>query len=119
MANPVGGVAVKSVLAIVPTGASLAGAVDIGGSALCAIQTPSDIDSATELTFSVSYDGSTYANLYDDGGTEYSVTAAASRSIVLNPTDFWGVRYVKVRLGDAGSPTTATAARTLTLSLRP
>jgi hypothetical protein len=119
MASPSGGAPVNGVRAVVPSGATLSEPVDIGGSALCAIQTPSALDSATSLTFSVSYDGSTFANLYNDAGSEYSVTVSTSRSVVLNPADFYGVRHIKVRLGTSGSPTTATATRTLILGLRP
>lgn len=104
----------------IPNGASgaLGPAVIIGAAMLLGIQTPAAIDSATAITFQVSYDGVTYANFYDSSGTEYTVTASTSRSILLSPQDFYGVRGIKVRLGTSGSPATVTADRTFILSTR-
>lgn len=110
---------------IVASGSSLSSAIeftgDIAGALPVGIQTPSAIDSATSITFQVAYDGgssATFANLYDSSGTEYTLTVSTSRSIILTPADFYGVRQLKIRLGTSGSPTTATADRTLILSLR-
>lgn len=103
----------------VSNGQSLSSAVDLGSALLAGIQTPSAMDSATSLTFQVSYDATTYANFYDSSGTEYTVTVSTSRSVLLPAADFIGVRAIKVRLGTSGSPVTATADRTFTIAKRP
>lgn len=95
--------------------ASLSGAVDLGVYRLCGIETPSAIDSATAITFQASADGATWVNIYDATGAEKSITVSTSRRIILTPADFYGVRFIKVRLGTAASPTTATASRDITL----
>lgn len=104
---------------IISNGQSLSATVDCQGGLPAALQTPANIDSATSITFQASYDGSTFANLYDGTGTEYTLTVSTSRSIILPPSDFFGVKSLKVRLGTSGSPTAASADRTLILSLRP
>jgi hypothetical protein len=108
---------------IIPSGASISTALEFSGNFAsqlpCGIQLPSAIDSATSLTYQVSYDGVTYTNFYDGTGTEYTTTVSTSRSVLLNPADFYGVRCIKVRLGTSASPVTATADRTLILGVRP
>lgn len=68
------------------------------------------------LTFQATSDGVNYYDVYDSGGTEVTVTAAASRYIVLTPelvAAFAGVQKVLVRSGTTGSPVNQAAARTL------
>jgi hypothetical protein len=108
---------------LIASGATISAALEFSGNfgsqLPCGIQLPSNIDSATSLTYQVSYDGATYTNFYDGSGTEYTTTVSTSRSVLLNPADFYGVRGIKVRLGTSGSPVTATADRTLILGVRP
>lgn len=99
----------------VTSGQSLSGAVDLSVARLVGIATPASIDSATMLSFQSSYDGSTYNNVYDSAGIEKIVTVSASRRVILSPADFYGIRYIKVRLGTAASPVSATADRVLKL----
>ena len=59
----------------------------------------------------------TFANVYDDAGNELSVTVAVDRFVKLvgNKLDaLRGVGFLKIRSGTSGSPTTETAARTVT-----
>jgi hypothetical protein len=104
--------------ATIANGASLSGAVDLGaGAILSGIQMPAAW-TAAGLTFQVSADGVTYANKFDAYGSEYSVpsaSATASQFISLPPSDFLGVRYIKVRSGTAGSAVAQGAERLLTL----
>jgi hypothetical protein len=120
-ANPqqAGNAQVATVTATVANTANLSGAIDLGAGSLVGIQTPSNIDSAAALTFQVSYDAVTFANFYDNTGSEYTLTVSASRSVIVPYADFIGVRAVKVRLGTAGSPVTATADRVFMLAKRP
>lgn len=98
----------------IANGASLSGAVDLGTSRLARIVMPASWTTAN-LTFQTSYDGTTYSNLYDSVGNEYTVTAAASRSILVDLKDFIAVRYLKVRSGTSGSAVNQAAARDIVL----
>lgn len=104
--------------ATIPNGGSLSGAIDLGGTALVGIQMPSGWDAAA-LTFQASADGITFAELYDAAGNVRSLTTAASHSLYLVPSEWLGIRYLKVRSGTSGSPVNQTADRALTLISRP
>lgn len=69
------------------------------------------------LTFQVSEDGTTFYDLYNDAGTEYTVTAAANRVLRLTLADWLAVRYMKIRSGTTGSAVNQAAARTLKLGM--
>jgi hypothetical protein len=73
----------------------------------------------TAFTFQSSYDGTTYNNVYDADGVEYSVTSAGQRDIILDPADFAAIRWLKIRSGTAASATTETGHRYLKLVVRP
>ena len=104
--------------ASIANGASLSGAVVLPPAEyLCGISMPAAW-TAANLTFQASFDGTTYYDLYDQDGTELNITAAASRHIVLNPDNFWGFKWLKVRSGTTGTPVNQGAARTITLLTR-
>jgi hypothetical protein len=69
------------------------------------------------MTFQVSPDNSNWYNLYDKVG-EVSYPAAASEYLALDPTQFAGVRYLKLRSGTAGTPVNQGAERSLSVVLR-
>lgn len=101
----------------IPNGATgLSAAISLGNNRLARIDMPATWVAAN-LTFQVSADDVTYTNLYDSLGTEYTVIAAASRSILLNLADFLGIRYLKIRSGTASVPVNQTADRALTLGV--
>lgn len=100
--------------ATILSGASLSAAVYLGSGTLSKIIMPATW-TAANLTFQTSDDGTTYSNLYDASGTEYVVTAAASRAIIVPVSEFQGFRYMKVRSGTAGVPVNQGADRVLTL----
>lgn len=95
---------------------SLTGVIDLGRARLARIVMPAAWDAAN-LTFDVSYDGAAFAPLYDASGTEYTVVAAAARSILVPLADFIGVRWLKIRSGPVAGPVVQTAARTFNLAL--
>lgn len=103
---------------VIASAASLSGAVDLGSSRLARIAMPATW-TAANLTFSVSYDGTTFSNLYDAAGVEYTVQAAASREIIVPLTDFIGVQRMKVRSGTAAAAVVQGGDRTLNLVLVP
>lgn len=55
----------------------------------------------TAITFWVSDSlAGTYVQVYN-AGTAVSATVAASRHVILDPTQFYGARYLKIRSGSA------------------
>jgi hypothetical protein len=103
--------------ATIANGASLSGAVNLSGWTLIGIDMPASW-TAANLTLQASVDNSTWDNVFDSLGTEVTITAAASRFILLNPADFVSVRYLKVRSGTSGTPVNQGGARTITLIVR-
>ena len=106
----------------IANGASLSGAVDVtsfidvGNPSPVGIIMPASWTTA-DLTFQASQNCSTYTNLYDALGNEYTVKAAASRFILLDRTAFVGFRCFKIRSGTSGSPVNQGAQRILTVNL--
>jgi hypothetical protein len=89
------------------------GIVDLRLKTLVGIQMPAAWTTAV-LTFQVSMDGgTTFSDLYDESGTERSVTVAVNRSITLDPTKFIGATHIKIRSGTSAAPVVQAAARTL------
>lgn len=113
--------ATKSNQVVIASGASLSDAYDVGpNSKVAGIVMPSAW-TAANLTFQVSNDDSTYSNLYDDGGNEVTVTAAASRYIAFDADtqrNFDGVKYLKIRSGTSGSAVTQASERTLVVVVK-
>lgn len=111
-------VAPKTFTATIANGASLSGAVDLGTMRPGRMTLPAAWTAAAG-TFAVSADGVTYGPLYDWAGTEVSIASAsmvASREIVLDPTLFLSVRYLKVRSGTNGAPVNQGAARAIVVT---
>ena len=72
-----------------------------------------------DLTFQASNDGTNFFNMYNVAGSELTAEAGALRWIEIQPVDFSGVPFVKVRSGTAGSPVNQGATRSITLLFRP
>ena len=108
-------------IATITSGTSLSAALDLTllGGVPASIQMPAAWDAAN-LTFQVSADGTTFQNYFDSAGAgaEIVVGAAASRVIRLVPTDFWGIRFLKIRSGTSGLAVNQTADRALFLVYR-
>jgi hypothetical protein len=103
------------VTATIPTGATgLSTAVDLGSEVLVGYIMPATWVAAG-LTFQTSPDGVSYNDFYDNTGTEISHTVAASRFVRVNPADWVGVRFLKVRSGTASVPVNQTASRDIIL----
>ena len=102
----------------IPTGATgLSASVQTNGLPVVGLIIPSDWVIATAITLQGSIDGTTFYNVYDDTGTEVSITVAASRHIALNPSEFASFPYLKLRSGTAASPTDQTNSPELKLVL--
>lgn len=102
--------------ATIANGASLSGAVEIDGATLVGVVMPAAWTTAN-LTLQMSADDSNFANVYDELGSEKTITAAASRYILLNPSDYLGSNSLKIRSGTSGTPVNQGGDRTITIIL--
>ncbi len=104
--------------ATIANGASLSSVVDLAGLALVGIEMPAAW-TAANLTFQAAASASAnVANFYDEMGGEFTASAAASRYIKIDPADFAGIKYLKVRSGTSGAPVAQGADRSITLVCR-
>ncbi len=103
----------------IANGTALSAEVDLGGAVLVGIQMPAAW-TAANLTFQAAEKaGGTFNNVYNDAGTELTVTAAAARHILLaSPYALAGMRYLKVRSGTSGVPVNQAADRAMFLLVK-
>ena len=101
----------------IASSASLSGSADLGGTTLSGYIMPAAW-TAADLTFQGSVDGANFSDIYDSFGNEVSHSVAASRFVALNPADFAGIRYLKIRSGTTGAPVNQAAERIVTLVTR-
>lgn len=117
---PYGTIVDNSVTAAIGNGASLSAAAATGGAALVGILFPAAWTAAA-VSFQVSFDGTTFYDLFNQTG-EVAIPAAqvaVSRVVMVNPLDFLGAPYLKLRSGLTAAAVNQGAARTLTLVTRP
>lgn len=117
-------IAAYPVSVTIANGASLSGAADLtafadqGYPKPIALLMPAAWTSAA-ITVQASEDGSTFYNVFVQGGTEYTLTTPlASQYIILTPGDLRGANYIKIRSGTSGSPVNQGAARTIQILLQ-
>ena len=92
---------------------STSDALDVQGNVLTGMIVPAM--TGTTLTFSVSFDGTTYYAYYDQYGAQPSVTViSTARYIEIDEEDFVGAQFIKVVSGS-----TEAASRTITMIVRP
>ncbi len=102
---------------VIASGQSLSPAIFTGGYHAQGFMMP-DTWTAADLTFQASMDnGLTFKDIYDAQGTEYKVTAAGGRYIILDPVLFGNINCFKVRSGTSGTPVTQAAARSITVNM--
>ena len=77
--------------------------INLADDRLIAIIMPSAWTTAA-LTFQASLGNGVWYNVYKEEGTELSYAAATSRWIIVKPTDFAGMKYLKIRSGTSGTP---------------
>ena len=86
--------------------------IPTGGLSLCGIQLP-DTMTGTALTFeSATTLTGTYQPIYNSAG-QVSYTVAGGRYIAIDPKDFYGVQFLKIKSGSAEG-----AARSLVCSMK-
>lgn len=106
---------IRSNSVTIANGESLSGAVTMNPDwKLIAVMPASTWDTAA-MTFQISIDGTTFANVYNEA-TEYSLSSVVAAGY--NRIDmlmFLGARAIKVRSGTAASATNQTSETTVTL----
>jgi len=108
---------VHSIDVVIANAASLSGAADLKGLALCGFIMPDAWDAAG-LSFNVSIDGTNYNYLYWDG-SEVNETVDVDQHVSLDPVKFLSAKHVKVLSGTSAVPVAQGAERTITLMCRP
>ena len=86
--------------------------LDLGTARVFAVQMPAAWTAAV-LTFLASSDGVTFAPVHI-ADIEYSVPVAASRVVMLD-FNLYGLQYIQLRSGTAGTPVQQAADRTVKL----
>jgi len=118
-AFPVSAGQITTTTATIAINQSVSDDIDLGLMRLGRIVIPAAWDAAN-ITLQTSHDGVTWSTgLYDATGTEYTITAAASRSIIVPLVDMLSVRYLRLRSGTIATPVAQTAARSIILVLVP
>lgn len=106
-------------VASIAIGTATSGEVDLQGSVLTGIYTPSVLTNSTLTILAATVSGGTFAAIYNDAGTAVAITVAtnASRSIGLdtNAISVAPWRFIKIQTGTAASSATEAAARTFFL----
>jgi hypothetical protein len=99
-------------------GASQSNETDLDHYVVCGIQMPATW-TAANLTFrSRCAPQLVVMDVYNSDGTEMTVTAAASRFIVVDPADFAGLRFLTIRSGTTATPVTQEGERQIRLMVR-
>lgn len=103
----------------IANGASLSDELDTSGKTLCGFIIPAAW-TAAGISFAVSNTaGGTYYPLFSSIGNESGLsTVAASTAYNVNPSDFAGWRFVKIRSGTSGTPVAQGASRSIILQVR-
>ncbi len=98
-------------------GAALSAATSLAGRILTGIYIPASWTTAG-ITFQAcaTIDG-TYVDVYNTSGSELNLNAASSVYLAVDPTNFYGVSFIKVRSGTTGTPVNQSGAITIQLML--
>lgn len=98
----------------------LSSMVDLEGYSFFAINMTTAWDTANITLQACPTGDGTFQDVYDDNGTEVTITAAASRIITVN-TNLYNLaplRFIKLRSGTTATPVAQSTSRTLTLVLK-
>lgn len=115
----------------IPANQALSGVLEIGGHDLVAIEMPEAWAGGAVITFQSKanltenqINGSNVEdldNVYDDTGTEVSITVAANRIVVIGTATkaaIGALRYLRIRSGTSASPVNQNPARDIKLIVK-
>jgi len=107
-----------SLAVTIPANQSLSQPANVGVLTLTGIILPAGWQTAP-LSFQASADGVTWQEMYTAAGTDVSTGPLTGPAwVALNPSDFAGIQFLRIRSGRASAPVTQTAECTLMLILR-
>lgn len=109
-------------VAIVALGAATSGEVDLQGSSLLGIYTPSALTNSTISILASTTSGGTFVRINNELSQPVSIAVATNSSRAIG-LDTWALavspwRYIKIQTGTATSPATEAAARTFYLATK-
>lgn len=99
--NPTDGIS-QAGDAVISIGTSLSAEIILGGNVFVGLYMPATWTAAA-ITYSVSFDGATFHDMFKDG-SEYTTSAGAGQYIPIAYQDFMGVRRIRLRSGTSGAP---------------
>jgi hypothetical protein len=102
----------------IANGTSLSPSVSMGPDTLVGLWMPPAWNAAG-LTFQVSPDGTSYAELQDGAGNAVDLIVSAGIFISISPVNWRGINMLKLRSGTFAVPVVQGAACTITLFGRP
>ena len=102
---------------VIATGEATSSEVDIGSSGIFAIESPSEFEAATISFLGSHSTGGTFLSIYDDSSAEVTL-AVATTTASMHTLNTIGVKiapykYIKLVCGDAATPATVAADRTI------
>lgn len=103
----------------IPAGQSETGTLELHNQAVGSVHMPDDW-TAADLTVvgSVTGKDGSFLPVYDQEGTEVTISAAAGRLVLIDTTLFRGLRYCRLRSGTDAAPVAQVGERNLTVLLR-
>lgn len=101
----------------IPSGTALGAGIQSNSLEIVGLSMSAGWDAAS-ITLQGSLDGTTWQNLYDDSGSEVTLSVAAGRYVAIPPALLAGVPWLRVRSGTSGTPVNQTADRSLTWLVR-
>ncbi len=108
----------RTITAVIASGASVSTLVVLGGCTPAAILMPSAW-TAANVGIQATVDNATYYDVFDQYGSKLGIVAAASRWIVLTPSDTWSFFSLRLTsIDSAGTAVNQAAARTMTVVCR-
>lgn len=101
----------------IASGAALSDGVELGPYVLCAVRMPAAF-TGTTITFQSRTHTTAWANLVDTDGAEIEYTIAVGTFMTVDPADFAGCRWLRIRSDASGDQTTEGDDRTIVIVVR-
>ena len=95
----------------------LSSAIKLGGHTLCSVGMSTAWTNAVVSFQASTGSTATYRNVFTSTGGELTLTTTADRVVPVNPDNFRGFQFIKLRSGESTAAVAQGAARTLTLHL--
>ena len=108
----------RTEVATIASGAALSNEIDIEGTHYLALSISSGWTAAGITFQAAAFSSGTFQDIYDNAGTEVSITAASSRCVEINKTAILPLRYIKLRSGTTTLPVNQTVTRTINILMK-